>query len=89
MKQCNDCKAPIMLAQHQRTNNYAPLDPDPSPDGNILWDRWTNSYQILQGEELERAKEQGIDLFLSHRVSCTHPRLRQSKNRTRSFATRY
>jgi hypothetical protein len=45
-----------------------PLDPDPTPDGNILITG--DEATVLKGEALGQARKDGLDLYLSHFATC-------------------
>lgn len=55
------------------TGKSSPLDPQPAPDGNLLIARSPAGiqYEVLTGDELEQAKRQGVDLYITHIATCT------------------
>lgn len=70
---CMYCKQEILWAKNRANNNSNPLDPKPSPDGNLLVARSPAGiqYQALTHEEVEQAKAQGVQLYITHIATCT------------------
>lgn len=67
------CAAPILWAFHLRTGGRAPIDADPTADGNILVDHDTGRYIVLAKDELAQARAMGDRLHLNHFVTCANP----------------
>ena len=67
------CAAPILWAFHLRTGGRAPIDADPTADGNILVDHDTGRYIVLAKDELAQARTMGDRLHLNHSVTCANP----------------
>ena len=72
---CRRCPTSIIFAQQNPTekNPYPsnnPLNARPHPQGNLRLNRETRRYDVLTGDELERARETGEDLYLSHFADC-------------------
>lgn len=50
-----------------------PLDPDPTPDGNV-WIRQDGRLRVLTADEIARAPETGVELYMPHHATCTNGR---------------
>jgi hypothetical protein len=74
MSKCRSCPAEVLWAKHKKTGRANPLDPKPSLDGNILLDRTRMVYEVLAGDDLKRAHEQGLILYISHFATCPNAR---------------
>lgn len=70
---CEKCGAKIMMAKHVRTRNQAPIEVQPSDDGNILVTG--ESYEIVPVAEREKVKLRGFVLRKNHFATCTHAKL--------------
>lgn len=83
---CRRCSKPLRWAQHRGNGTNSPLDPQPSPDGNLLVAPNHESkmqYQVLTRDELQQARTQGVQLSISHFATCTErPANRREKGRT-------
>jgi len=70
---CESCRAPIMMCRYVKPpHNKAPIEVQPSEDGNILVTG--TSYEIVPAAERERVKARGFVLRKNHFASCTHAR---------------
>lgn len=69
---CEKCGAQIMNARHVRTNNPAPIEVQPSEDGNILVTG--TKYEIVAKDERERVKSRGYVLRKNHFATCAYAR---------------
>jgi hypothetical protein len=67
---CRSCKALIMWLDHVTTGKAAPIDADPSPDGNIRVGVAFEHYTVLTGQERKDALERGDELHLNHYATC-------------------
>jgi hypothetical protein len=67
---CEKCGAKIMMAKHVKTRNPAPIEVQPSDDGNILVTG--THYEIVPAEEREKVKRRGFVLRKNHFATCTH-----------------
>jgi len=56
------------MARHKRTRNFAPIEVEPSEDGNILVTG--DEYEIVPKEERQRAKDVGFVLRKNHFATC-------------------
>lgn len=65
-----ECSVAIRMLQFRKTGNPAPIEADPSPDGNIHVDLDQGTYIILTGEELTKARARQVPLHLNHFVTC-------------------
>lgn len=83
MSKCRSCPAQVVWAKHKTTDRANPLDPQPSEKGNLLLDRSRMIYEVLTGDDLERAREQGIPLFVSHFATCPNARRHHNHQRRR------
>lgn len=61
-----------MNARHVRTNNPAPIEVQPSDDGNILVTG--TRYEIVPKEEREKVKLRGFVLRKNHFATCAYAR---------------
>lgn len=70
------CPAFVMFAKQNPNENNprpAPNPLDVKPDrerGNLLLDLSTMTYDVLTGDVLKQARERGVDLYISHFVTC-------------------
>ena len=60
----------MLWLRYNKTGNLAPIDADPSPEGNILPDREHGIYFIPPAEARAAMAARGEQLHLS-RISCT------------------
>ena len=71
---CRSCPAPVRWAHHTKPPYKSnPLDIEPSPESNLLISRDDAGgyhYSVLTGSELEKARADGVSLYLSHFVTC-------------------
>lgn len=72
---CRRCPAPIIFAVQNPTKKNPhpkpnPLNAEPSPEGNLRLDKQTMRYDVLTGDALEEAKQNGEELYLSHFANC-------------------
>jgi hypothetical protein len=82
---CRRCHAPIIFARHKDTGNSNPLDPQPSPIGNLLVALSSDSileYEQLTKSDLEQAKQQNIPLYLTHMATCPERPANKAKKRS-------
>jgi hypothetical protein len=56
-----------------RTGYDNRLDMQPHPNGNALLDRQLMRYEFLTGDDLERARKQGIPLYICHAATYKQP----------------
>lgn len=68
MASCQKCSAPMMWKKTPAGKSN-PLDPDPTPRGNVVLVE-PDACRTLAGDELARAREEGVSLYLSHFVTC-------------------
>ena len=82
MSKCRSCPAYVQFALQRHNPNAKPnpLDVEPSEKGNLLLDTETMTYEILSGEELERARAMPhIKLYTSHFATCERPHQHRRK----------
>jgi hypothetical protein len=84
---CRSCPAPVLWANHKKTNQPNPLDPEPTADGNLLVTRSEQgiTYEVLTGDELTKARAQGFPLYVSHFATC--PNSKQHRKARAAAAT--
>lgn len=72
MSECKTCSAPIRWVVSAATGKRMPIDPDPTPGGNIGLDLsgMVAAAHVYAGEKLMAIRERGSDLYLSHFVTC-------------------
>ena len=70
---CEKCDAQLMMVRHVRTNNKAPIEVQPSDDGNILVTG--DTYEILSKEDREKARLRGFVLRKNHFATSAHAKL--------------
>jgi hypothetical protein len=70
---CRDCKAPVMFAKHKVTGRANRFDINPHENGNALLDRQRMRYEFLAGDDLRRAQEQKVPLFICYAATCSNP----------------
>lgn len=62
-----------MMVRHIRTHNKAPIEVEPSAEGNILVTG--DTYEILSIEDRVKAKLRGFVLRKNHFATCAHAKL--------------
>lgn len=65
---CQKCSARIIMARHKRTRNPAPIEVDPSDDGNILVTG--DEYEIVPKDERQKVRDRGFVLRKNHFATC-------------------
>lgn len=75
---CDRCKAAVLWLMNNNTKKMAPIDREPSEDGNCLVG--VTMYQVLTKDALLAHRADGIPLHKSHFVTCPHAdKFRRSK----------
>jgi hypothetical protein len=69
-RECKKCKMPIMMLLHKKSGNAAPIEANPSENGNVLVNPEKTHYRIATNEERTKAKAIGHPLYLNHFASC-------------------
>lgn len=69
---CEKCGTEIMMAKHKRTRNPAPIEVQPSEDGNILVTG--EEYEIVSKDERDKVKQRGFVLRKNHFATCQFAR---------------
>jgi hypothetical protein len=69
---CEKCGAQIMNPRHVGTNRPAPIEVQPSDDGNILVTG--TKYEIVPKDEREKVKLRGFVLRKNHFATCDYAR---------------
>lgn len=71
MTTCKYCDAPITWRVSRSTGRRAPIDPEPSDDGNVILENDLRHYIVLGTPELrDQAKERGDPLYTNHFQTC-------------------
>lgn len=70
--QCQKCKKEVLWLKHKDTNKPAPIEAEPSENGNIFVHG--KLYRLATAEEIIKAKEIGKPLYLNHFASCEFAR---------------
>jgi hypothetical protein len=70
MTRCRSCRAPIVWLHNERTRKRAPIDADPSADGNVLVDRTAGTYRTLGPDGRDHARAEGVALHTNHFSTC-------------------
>ncbi len=68
LSKCRSCGASVVWLENNRTGKRAPIDAQPSEDGNILLDRHAGTYQVL-ASSTDRALAAG-HLHTNHFMTC-------------------
>lgn len=68
--ECGSCKAPILWLHHTVTGRNAPIDRDPSPEGNIVIDLDEGTYRVLDRLALADARATYTPVYTLHFVTC-------------------
>ena len=69
---CDGCAAPLIWC-HTPTGARAPIDRDPTTEGNVLLLRHTVLGILaiqLTKDMLDQARKQGVELRLNHFINC-------------------
>jgi hypothetical protein len=91
MNRCRSCPAPVLWAKHKDTGKSNPLDLEPSPQGNCLVsmdDHSETVYEMLTGDDLDRAKAQCLALYISHFATCPNSRQHRREKGSRPRQSR-
>jgi hypothetical protein len=73
---CQSCDAPIFFKMTPN-GNYMPLNPDPSPDGNVHLTK--RGAVVLTAAAIELNMHSGALLYVAHFVTC--PKAAQWRSR--------
>jgi hypothetical protein len=65
---CRECQAEVIMARHIGTGKPAPIEAQPSDDGNILVTG--DTYEVVKKEEREMVKRRGFVLRKNHFATC-------------------
>jgi hypothetical protein len=66
---CRSCQAPVMWLENVATGKPAPIDIEPTPDGNIvILDE--GRYNVLARSERAEAAAEGYPLHTNHFATC-------------------
>lgn len=68
IRECSTCGAQIRLVRTNGPAGVMPVDPKPSPIGNLLLQRGVA--RQLNAVNAARAREEGYDLYVSHFATC-------------------
>lgn len=70
LTECEKCRAELMMVRHVKTRKLAPIEVQPSDDGNILVSG--DTYEILAKEHRARARAGGFLLRKNHFATCAY-----------------
>ena len=73
MTKCRSCNAEIMWKLNNSSRQIAPIDAEPSDQGNIR-SLLGGEYAVLTGAELTEARQNGEKLHTNHFQTCTNPK---------------
>lgn len=66
---CRSCDAPVIWIKHAKTGTPAPIDAEPTPDGNVMLSG--DCYIVLgTAEARAEARRNGFDLHTNHFQTC-------------------
>lgn len=65
---CQYCEKPIRWLKHKDTNNFAPIETEPSEKGNIFISGLF--YRLATDEEIIKAKQINKPLYINHFATC-------------------
>jgi hypothetical protein len=74
---CRSCKAPIAWVLMMGSGKSNPLDPEPSPKGNVVVSKDGQACAVSASEADRLRTEEGASLYLSHFATC--PQAKQFK----------
>jgi hypothetical protein len=77
---CRSCGAPVLWLEHESTGKRAPIDADPSPEGNIEVDAPRGTYRVLSGFVWDEAVAGGEQLRTCHFHTCPQPDERKTRS---------
>lgn len=60
----------MLWLKHHETGKTNPVEAAPAPDGNLVIDRVKVIYRFATKDEIERAKSENKNLYLSHFAKC-------------------
>ncbi|HVL14059.1 MAG TPA: hypothetical protein VM529_15930 [Gemmata sp.] len=66
---CRSCGKRVLWLMSCVSRQTAPIDPDPSPDGNVVVNG-DGTYDVLGGKNLAQAQAAGLTLHASHFATC-------------------
>lgn len=67
-KTCQHCEKPITYLKHKVTNKFAPIETEPSENGNIFISG--QYYRNATDEEIKKAKQIKKPLYINHFATC-------------------
>ncbi len=67
---CRSCKAPIAWVKMIGTGKSNPIDPEPSPKGNVVITEDGQGCAVNASEADRLRTEEGCSLYLSHFATC-------------------
>lgn len=72
MSTCKSCGAPVLWAKHATTGTLMPLDPQPSPAGNIwlVGGKRSGTVPICRVASQPVPAPEGANLYTSHFATC-------------------
>ena len=70
MSRCRSCRAEIIWVITARGGRRMPLDAEPTPDGNVIFDT-TGRAAVVSGETLATLRPE-IKRYMPHHATCPH-----------------
>ena len=70
MTNCGSCKARVIWGVSLTTGKRMPIDAQVNKQGNVYLVDDADTFVVLSGSELDKARDRGSDLRLSHFVTC-------------------
>lgn len=67
---CKTCGAEILWLKHHETMKSNPIDAKPNVNGNLAISREKGLYRTATGNEIDMAKNDGKNLYISHFATC-------------------
>jgi hypothetical protein len=69
-QKCRSCNAEIEWRKNEKSRQLAPIDAAPDDQGNIFLSADQETYEVLTGEELTKARLSMCQLHTNHFQKC-------------------
>jgi hypothetical protein len=83
---CRLCSVQILKVRHYKTDKWAPIEIQPSADGNVLVTG--DLYEIVPKAEREGLIRRGVILRKNHFATCPYARTFSDRKRARAIRNR-
>lgn len=70
--QCQKCGKEILWLAHHQTRKANPIEAEPAKNGNLVINREKGIYRFATPNEIEVAKLNNKNLYISHFATCEH-----------------